>query len=108
MQYNESWGFPYLFVWLKASSPFEGVDPSEFGDIDADTSGFMDDLDLGLDTSTPVEEEVTDTGSYATVSSDYQTGYETDFADAMFSDDFSDDDPFGAEEIAVDDPPPAV
>jgi len=90
----------------KAANPFEGVDPSEWGDIDSDTTGFMEDLDIGIDTGTaePEPPAVTDTGSYASAGSDYQTGYETDFADAMFSDNFDEDDPFGADEIEVDAP----
>jgi hypothetical protein len=71
-------------------SPFAGVTEDDWGDIDADTSGFMADLDMGIpDEEPPAEDEdliETDTGSFATVEPDYQTGYETAFNDDVFGD----------------------
>jgi hypothetical protein len=68
-------------------APFTGIDTNEWGDIDSDTTGFMSNLEIGIDAPKPPPPSTT---------SDYQTGYESAFDSAVLGVDYDEDfDPLG-------------
>lgn len=74
------------------ASPFTGVDDGDWGGGNDDADSFMAGLDIGIEKTSPFS-AAPDAGEV--VDSDYQTGYESAFDDAMlggYDDDF---DPLG-------------
>lgn len=104
-------------VTESSANVFEGVDASEWGDIDSDTADFLSDLGAGEDEDDYAYDDQDDEDDYNdddeedeadAFTSEYQSGYESDFEDAIFDSDYEDDfddfddDPFGEKDIVVD------
>ncbi|MFW5748498.1 MAG: tetratricopeptide repeat protein [Chloroflexota bacterium] len=107
------------------TSPFSGLDPDEWGDIDTAEADFLSDLRSEMNASAEtqaapvfsapeVEPADDDDAAFAVdFQSDYQSGFEDVFEEAVFDTDFDDDfddmdDPFGASAIETDDEPVAA
>ncbi len=70
----------------QGQTPFTGIDGNEWGDIDSDTTGFMANLDIGIDAPKPPVDNP----------SDYQTGYESAFDSAVLGVNYDEEfDPLG-------------
>lgn len=77
---------------LPKSNPFTNVE-DEWGDIDADTSGFMSDLDLGIEARTPEQPKQSIDDLRSSIDENYQTGFESAFDSAVFGEDYDEETP---------------